>query len=256
MDNVNSDEKSCDTMMANVYQGKGKPSKWMRMPKPVVEKDTDVIIKVHKTTICGTDLSILDGNVSTTKPGIILGHEGIGIIVEAGSAVKKYKVGERILISCITACGLCEACKNQAHAFCIDGGWELGNTIHGMQAEFCRVCQRIGYLNKQPVFLIVNLLTLFAPQIPHADYTAYFLPDSIPLGSDEENGYVMAWFVNIFSPLHALSFDLFEFDRYVAMSFRLHTKSVFAVAGIQKIKKPLLLSLVRISSLLCLNAII
>ena len=135
------DDMKSDSMMANVYQGVGKPSKWMRVPKPVMEKDTDVIIKVHKTTICGTDLHILGGNVPQTKPGIILGHEGIGIIVEAGSAVQKYKVGDRILISCITACGHCESCKIKEHAHCTDGGWQFGTLINGMQAEFCRVCE-------------------------------------------------------------------------------------------------------------------
>ena len=155
-----------DTMIATVYQGVGKPPKMMRVPKPKLQRPTDVIIKVHKTTICGTDLHILGGNVPQTKPGIILGHEGIGIIVEAGSAVKKYKVGDRILISCITACGHCEPCKKKEHAHCTDGGWQFGTLINGMQAEFCRV--------------------------PHADHTAYSLPDDILIGSQRENAFVMA----------------------------------------------------------------
>jgi len=152
--------------MANVFEGTGKPSRWQRVAKPTLQFDTDVIIKVHKTTICGTDLHILGGNVPQTKPGIILGHEGIGIVVEAGSAVQKYSVGDRILISCITACGHCAACKKSEHAHCTDGGWQFGTLINGMQAEFCRV--------------------------PHADHTAYSLPEDIPLGSDQEDAYVMA----------------------------------------------------------------
>jgi len=160
------DEMKNNTMMANVFEGTGKPSRWQRVQKPTLQFDTDVIIKVHKTTICGTDLHILGGNVPQTKPGIILGHEGIGIVVEAGSAVQKYSVGDRILISCITACGLCAACKKEEHAHCTDGGWQFGTLINGMQAEFCRV--------------------------PHADHTAYSLPEDVPLGSEKEDAYVMA----------------------------------------------------------------
>jgi len=162
------EEQKSETMMANVYQGTGKPSKWMRVEKAKIEQDTDVLIRVHKTTICGTDLHILGGNVPQTKPGIILGHEGIGMIVEAGSAVKKYNVGDRILISCITACGHCKHCKKEPseHAHCVDGGWQFGTLINGMQAEYCRV--------------------------PHADFTAYYLPEEVKLGSPQEDAYVMA----------------------------------------------------------------
>jgi len=157
---------SSGTMMANVYQGVRKPSKWMRVSRPKLQFSTDVIIRVHKTTICGTDLHILGGNVPQTKAGIILGHEGIGVIVEAGSAVRKYRVGDRILISCITACGRCSSCSKKEHAHCTDGGWQFGTLINGMQAEYCRV--------------------------PHADFTAYSLPNEIPLGSPKEDAYVMA----------------------------------------------------------------
>ena len=125
-----------------------------------------VIVRVHKTTICGTDLHILHGNVPQTLPGIILGHEGIGIIVEKGSDVKKFKLGDRILVNCITSCGQCDMCAAKKYAHCKDGGWQFGTLIHGMQAEYALV--------------------------PHADFTAHRLPDAVPMGSPLEDGYVMA----------------------------------------------------------------
>ncbi|BDG34618.1 hypothetical protein PcaKH15_05240 [Parageobacillus caldoxylosilyticus] len=99
-------------MKALTYLGPGK-KEVMDKPKPQIEKETDVIVKVTKTTICGTDLHILKGDVPTVKEGRILGHEGVGIIEEVGSAVKNFKKGDRVLISCITSCGKCENCKKR-----------------------------------------------------------------------------------------------------------------------------------------------
>ncbi|MBI5491626.1 MAG: zinc-dependent alcohol dehydrogenase family protein [Deltaproteobacteria bacterium] len=125
-------------MKALVYHGPGKKT-WEEKPRPKIQEDTDAIVKVVKTTICGTDLHIMKGDVSTVKEGRTLGHEGIGIIDEAGKAVKNFKKGDRVLISCITSCGTCEFCKKGMYSHCEHGGWVLGNTIDGTQAELVRI---------------------------------------------------------------------------------------------------------------------
>ncbi len=126
------------TMKALVYLGVGKKGLEDR-PKPTINMPTDAIVKVSKTTICGTDLHILKGDVPTAQPGRILGHEGVGIVDEVGAAVSSFKRGDRVLISCITADGTCEFCRKQMFSHCVNGGWILGNAIDGTQAEFVRI---------------------------------------------------------------------------------------------------------------------
>ena len=142
-------------MQALVYKGSGQKSLEDR-PKPTIEKATDAIIKITKTTICGTDLHILKGDVTTCKPGTVLGHEGVGIVDEVGTGVATFKPGDSVLISCITACGRCDYCRKGMYSHCTTGGWILGNSIDGTQAEFVR--------------------------IPYADTSLYL----IPKGADEE----------------------------------------------------------------------
>lgn len=125
-------------MQALVYKGTGRKSLEDRA-KPVIQQATDAIIKITKTTICGTDLHILKGDVPTCKPGTILGHEGVGIVDEVGSGVVTFKMGDRVLISCITACGRCDYCRKGMYSHCTTGGWILGNSIDGTQAEFVRI---------------------------------------------------------------------------------------------------------------------
>jgi alcohol dehydrogenase len=125
-------------MKALVYQGPGKKS-LIEKPKPVIVDPTDAIVKIHKTTICGTDLHILKGDVPEVTAGRILGHEGIGIIEEVGTAVTNFKKGDRVLISCISSCGKCEYCKKGMYSHCVKGGWILGHLIDGTQAEYVRI---------------------------------------------------------------------------------------------------------------------
>jgi alcohol dehydrogenase len=125
-------------MKALVYHGPGKKS-WDEMPKPTLIKPTDAIVKINKTTICGTDLHILKGDVPEVTDGRILGHEGVGTIEEVGPAVTGFKKGDRVLISCITSCGRCEYCKKGMYSHCEDGGWILGHLIDGTQAEYVRI---------------------------------------------------------------------------------------------------------------------
>lgn len=142
-------------MKALVFHGP-QSKNWEDKPKPTLQHPTDAIIRITKTTICGTDLHIMKGDVPEVKPGTILGHEGVGIIEEAGSAVMNFKKGDHVLISCISSCGKCEYCKKGMYSHCENGGWILGHIIDGTQAEYVR--------------------------IPFADTSLYRIPD----GSDEE----------------------------------------------------------------------
>jgi alcohol dehydrogenase len=125
-------------MKALVYLGQGKKGLEDR-PKPDIAAPTDAIVRVTKTTICGTDLHILKGDVPTCKPGRILGHEGVGIVEKVGPAVTAFKADDHVLISCVSACGKCEYCRKQMYSHCTTGGWLLGNKIDGTQAEFVRI---------------------------------------------------------------------------------------------------------------------
>jgi alcohol dehydrogenase len=126
-------------MQALVYHGPGEKA-WETVPDPTIEAATDVIVKITSSTICGTDLHILKGDVPAVKPGTILGHEAVGIITEKGSAVTTLEVGDRVLLSCITSCGRCRFCKEGHYGLCTGGGgWIFGHLIDGLQAEYARV---------------------------------------------------------------------------------------------------------------------
>ena len=142
-------------MKALVYKGPGKMA-LEEHPKPVIAAATDAVVKILKTTICGSDLHILKGDVPTCTPGCILGHEGVGVVEQVGTAVLAFQPGDHVIISCISSCGKCEHCRKGMYSHCTTGGWILGNTIDGTQAEYVR--------------------------IPYADTSLYH----IPVGTDEE----------------------------------------------------------------------
>ncbi|MEO8404758.1 MAG: zinc-dependent alcohol dehydrogenase family protein [Chitinophagaceae bacterium] len=125
-------------MKALVYHGPGQKS-WEEKPNPVILEPMDAIVKILKTTICGTDLHILKGDVPEVTDGRILGHEGVGIIEQVGVAVTNFKPGDHVLISCITSCGKCEYCRKGMYSHCEKGGWILGHLIDGTQAEYVRI---------------------------------------------------------------------------------------------------------------------
>jgi alcohol dehydrogenase len=126
-------------MRALVYHGPGQRT-WEDKPRPTVEKPTDAVVKIARTTICGTDLHIMKGDLPTVTSGRILGHEGVGVVEAVGAAVSTFKAGDRVLISCITSCGKCEACRKGMYSHCgRGGGWILGNVIDGTQAEYVRI---------------------------------------------------------------------------------------------------------------------
>jgi alcohol dehydrogenase len=146
-------------MKALVYQGPGLKAVEDR-PKPVIAAPTDAIVKISKTTICGTDLHILKGDVPSCEPGRILGHEGVGVVEAVGAGVTQFKPGNHVLISCISSCGKCDACRKGMYSHCATGGWILGHRIDGTQAEYVR--------------------------IPHADTSLYLIPAGV-----EEEALVM-----------------------------------------------------------------
>ncbi len=144
-------------MKAIVYHGPGLKA-WEEVPKPTIVDSTDVIVRVDAVTICGTDLHILKGDVPAVTDGRILGHEAVGTVEEVGSGVKTVKAGDRVLVSCITACGSCRYCREGQYGQCLGGGgWILGHKINGTQAEYVRV--------------------------PFADTSTYPVPDGV---SDEQ----------------------------------------------------------------------
>lgn len=125
-------------MKALVYGGPGKMSVEDR-PKPQIIQPGDAIVRITKTTICGTDLHILKGDLPTCAPGRILGHEGVGVVDAIGGNVTTFRPGDRVLISCISSCGKCYYCRRSMYSHCTTGGWILGNQIDGTQAEFVRI---------------------------------------------------------------------------------------------------------------------
>jgi len=112
---------------------------WEDMPRPVLKEDTDAIVRITTTTICGTDLHILKGDLPAVTDGRILGHEGIGIIEEVGSGVTEFHVGDKVIISCVTSCTKCDFCRKGMPSHCRHGGWILGYTLDGTQAEYVRI---------------------------------------------------------------------------------------------------------------------
>lgn len=126
-------------MRALVYHGPGTKA-WEDVPDPVIQADTDAIVQVDAVTICGTDLHILKGDVPAVTDGRILGHEAVGTVRSVGGAVKNVKPGDKVLVSCITACGACRYCREGSYGQCLGGGgWILGHKIDGTQAELVRV---------------------------------------------------------------------------------------------------------------------
>ncbi|MGW6921096.1 zinc-dependent alcohol dehydrogenase family protein [Streptomyces sp. NPDC054950] len=126
-------------MKGFVFHGPGQ-SAWQEVPDPAVKEPTDAIVRVDAVTICGTDLHILKGDVPEVRPGTVLGHEAVGEIVEVGADVRTVRPGDRVLVSCITACGRCRFCRESAYGQCRGGGgWILGHLIDGTQAEYVRV---------------------------------------------------------------------------------------------------------------------
>jgi len=136
-------------MKALVYHGPGQ-RRWEDKPRPALDKPTDAVVRITHTTLCGTDLHILKGDVPAVEDGRTLGHEGVGVVEEIGDGVSHIQVGDEVLISCITSCGRCDYCKRGVYAHCRDGGWILGHLIDGTQAEYVRIPHADNSLHRLP----------------------------------------------------------------------------------------------------------
>jgi alcohol dehydrogenase len=136
-------------MKALVYHGPGKFA-WEDKPRPALQHPGDAIVRITTTTICGTDLHILKGDLPAVTDGRILGHEGIGIVEQVGAGVSEFQVGDKVIISCVTACLKCDFCKRGMYSHCRHGGWILGYTLDGTQAEYVRIPQADGSLYHFP----------------------------------------------------------------------------------------------------------
>jgi alcohol dehydrogenase len=153
-------------MKALVYQGPGKRA-WETVPDPKIQTPTDAIVKIDTATICGTDLHILKGDVPAVKPGTVLGHEAVGTIVETGSAVTSFVIGDRVLVSCVSSCGRCRFCKEGRYGQCSGGGgWIFGHLINGLQAEYARVPFADNSLYKIPAGLTDEQVLFLSDILP------------------------------------------------------------------------------------------
>lgn len=155
-------------MKALVYHGPEEKN-WESKPEPSIERATDAIVRVDTTTICGTDLHILKGDVPTVDSGRTLGHEAVGTVVETGSGVEDVAEGDRVLVSCISACGRCSYCRRGLQSQCLGGGgWILGHLVDGTQAQYTRTPFADTSLHKVPEGL--------------SDEQVLFLADILPTG--------------------------------------------------------------------------
>jgi len=211
-------------MRAVVYHGPGQKA-WEEVPDPVIIDDTDAIVRVDVVTICGTDLHILKGDVAAVTDGRILGHEAVGTVESVGSGVKNVKVGDRVLVSCITACGACRYCRDGSYGQCLGGGgWILGHKIDGTQAEKVRVpfadtstyAVPAGVSDEQLLMLADILPTgyevgVLNGQVRPGDVVA--VVGSGPIGLSAMMG------ARLFSPAHVVAIDMADSRLEAAKTF-------------------------------------
>jgi alcohol dehydrogenase len=200
-------------MRALVYHGPGIKS-WEDVAKPEAAADTDAIVRVDATTICGTDLHILKGDVPAVIDGRILGHEAVGTVDSVGTGVKTIKVGDRVLVSCISACGACRFCRDGHAGQCLGGGgWILGHKIDGTQAEYVRVpfADTSTYLvpegaKDEDILMLSDILPtayevgVLNGQVQPGDVVA--IVGAGPIGLSAITG------ARLFSPSHIIAIDL------------------------------------------------
>ena len=211
-------------MKALVYHGPNKKS-WDEVPDPALIDPTDAIVAVEATTICGSDLHILKGDLPEVTPGRILGHEAVGTVESVGTAVRNVKVGDKVLVSCISACGRCRFCRESRYGQCLDGGgWILGHNIDGTQAEKVRVPFADTSVYAVPTGVSDDEFLMLADILPTA-YEVGVLNGSVvpgdvvaivgagPIGLSAITGALM------FSPSHIVSVDLSDARLEAAKQF-------------------------------------
>ena len=152
-------------MKALVYHGPGKCA-WEDKARPMIQDASDAIVRITTSTICGTDLHILKGDLPVVTDGRILGHEGIGVVEEVGPGVSEFYVGDKVIISCISACLKCDFCKRGMYSHCRHGGWILGHTIDGTQAEYVRIPHADGSLYSFPADADEEAMVMLSDILP------------------------------------------------------------------------------------------
>ena len=200
-------------MKALVYHGPGQKA-WEDVPTPTVLDDTDAIVRVDATTICGTDLHILKGDVPEVTDGRVLGHEAVGTVEAVGTGVKTLAVGDRVLVSCITSCGACRFCREGRYGQCVGGGgWILGHLIDGTQAEYVRVPFADTSTYKVPAGATDEQILMLADILP-TGYEVGVLNGTVQPGDviavvgAGPIGLAAIMGARLFSPSHIVAIDL------------------------------------------------
>jgi alcohol dehydrogenase len=231
-------------MKALVYHGPGKRS-WEQVPDPVIREATDAIVRIDSSTICGTDLHILKGDVPEVKPGTILGHEAVGTVVEVGSAVGTLEPGDRILISCITSCGRCRFCKEGRCGLCTGGGgWIFGHLIDGLQAEYARVPFADTSVYKVPDALSDEQVLFLADILPTSFEVGVLNSrvqpgDTVAVVGAGPIGLAAVLTAKLFTPAHIVAIDLddnrLERAREFGADVTINNASGTAVAAVMQL---------------------
>jgi alcohol dehydrogenase len=200
-------------MKALVYHGPGEKA-WEEVPDPTMQEPTDAIVRIDSSTICGTDLHILRGDVPEVQPGTILGHEAVGTVVAKGDGVGTLEVGDRVLVSCITSCGRCRFCKEARYGLCTGGGgWIFGHLIDGLQAEYARVPFADTSVYRIPERLEDEQVLFLADILPTA-YEVGVLNgrvqpgDTVAIVGVGPIGLAAVLTARLFTPAHIVAIDL------------------------------------------------
>jgi alcohol dehydrogenase len=213
-----------DIMKAMVYHGPGEVA-WEQVPDATINHPTDAVVRVDAVTICGTDLHILGGDVPEVTPGRILGHEAVGTVTAIGTAVQRLAVGDRVLVSCITACGSCHYCRDSVYGQCRGGGgWILGHLIDGTQAEYVRVPFADNSTHKVPDGITDEQMIVLADILP-TSYEVGVLngkvrpADVVAIVGAGPIGLAAILTARLYSPSHIVAIDLADARLEAARKF-------------------------------------